>query len=299
MSGFDVAPLKVFIDGEIVAGPDAKISVFDHGLLYGDGIFEGLRLFSGSLFRVDDHLDRLTRSARSLKLELPMTREEIVGAIAATVTEAGLEDAHVRIVVTRGFGQPGLDPERCEQPTLIIMAYPFPPLLGDKPLRLLTTSIVRKAPRSVGAHIKSLNYLDSILAKQHARAAGADDAVMLDASGAVAECSSANLFAIDGDRLLTPTTRAALPGITRMTVIEAARDLGIEVVVGDIWPMELYAVDGIFVTGSGAGLASAREIDGRPLGTQDSELFAALRDAYYERTRRPEYSTRVSAASVT
>jgi branched-chain amino acid aminotransferase len=291
--GFDVSQLRVWVDGEIVSGPDARISVFDHGLLYGDGVFEGLRLFSGALFRVPDHLDRLERSCKALMLRPPLDRDVLLRAVIATVAASGLDDAHVRIVVTRGFGQPGLDPERCERASLLIMAYPFPPLLGTKPLRLMTSSIVRKAPRSVGAHIKSLNYLDAILAKQQANAAAADDAVMLDAAGAVAECTGANLFAIRGSALVTPTTRAALPGITRATVLELAGELGIEAVEADIWPMELYAADGIFVTGSGAGIAPAREIDGRALDTEQHPVFQAIAAGYRERTADARFRTPV------
>jgi branched-chain amino acid aminotransferase len=293
MSGFDPRDLCVYVNGEYVAGGDARVSAFDHGLLYGDGIFEGLRLFDGGLFRPRDHLARLANSARALMLDIPLDADELLAVMAQTVSRSALRDAHVRIVVTRGFGAPGLDPERCEGSTVIVMAYPFPPLLGQKPLRLLTSSLVRKAPRSLGAHVKSLNYLDSILAKQQAKKGGADDAIMLDPLGAVAECSSANLFMVSEGRLITPTTRAALPGITRRTVLELARELGIEAIERDIWPMELYIADGAFVTGSGAGVVPVAEIDGRPMGAADHELVARLRDAYRERTRDPRFRVEV------
>ena len=156
------------------------------------------------------------------------------------------------------------------------MAYPFPPMLGTDPLRLLIGSVVRKAPRSLGAHVKSLNYLDAIVAKQQAKAAGLDDAVMLDALGAVAECTSTNLFMVVDGVLVTPTTRAALPGITRRTVLELASELDIAVEERDIWPMELYVADAIFLTGSGAGIVPVGAVDGRPVATSEHPYPATL-----------------------
>lgn len=294
MSGFDPSGLSVYVDGEFVDGAQASVSVFDHGLLYGDGVFEGLRVFEGGLFRPRDHVARLRGSARSLMLDVPLADEELIEVALETVARCGLADAHVRIVLTRGFGTPGLDPWRCERPTLIVSAYPFPPLLGDQALRLMTSSVVRKAPRSVGAHVKSLNYLDAILAKQQARACDADDAIMLDSLGAVAECSATNLFLVMGDALVTPTTRAALPGITRRTLIEVATGLGLAVYERDIWPMELHLGEAAFVTGSAAGVVAVGEIDGRPYESEHP-LIAALRDGYLERTRDPGHRMEVSA----
>ena len=285
MSGFDPAGLTVYVDGEYVDGAEARLSVFDHGLLYGDGVFEGMRVFGGALFRPRDHLARLERSARSLGIEIPLGADDLLDVICEVVARSGLEEAHVRPIVTRGFGAPGLDPWRCERASVIVMAYPFPPMLGTDPLRLLIGSVVRKAPRSLGAHVKSLNYLDAIVAKQQAKAAGLDDAVMLDALGAVAECTSTNLFMVVDGVLVTPTTRAALPGITRRTVLEVASELGIAVEERDIWPMELYVADAIFLTGSGAGIVPVGAVDGRPVATSDHPYPATLTGAYRERTR--------------
>jgi branched-chain amino acid aminotransferase len=285
MSSFDPSGLVVYVDGDFVGGTEARLSVFDHGVLYGDGVFEGMRVFGGSLFRPLDHLARLERSARTIGLEIPLAPDELLDVIREVVVRSGLEDAHVRPIVTRGFGWPGIDPWRCERPSLVVMAYPFPPMLGTDPLRLTIGSVVRKAPRSVGSHVKSLNYLDAIIAKQQAKAGGLDDAVMLDHLGAVAECTSTNLFMILDGVLATPTTRAALPGITRRTIIELAPELGIPVVERDIWPMELYAADAIFLTGSGAGVVQVAEVDGRPIPTAEHPHVAALADGYRERTR--------------
>ncbi len=202
----------------------------------------------------------------------------------------------MRPVLTRGFGGPGVDPRNCPQQSLVVSAYPFPPFLGSDPIALVTSAIARKAPRSVGAHVKSLNYLDGILAKQAATAAGADDAVMLDISGAVAECTGANLFVIVDDRLITPTTRAALPGITRRTVLEIAAEEGIESEVRDVWPAELHCADGAFVCGSGAGIVPVGSFDGRPVSAPEHPLVRRIAAAYKAFTQRPEHRIEVYAA---
>jgi branched-chain amino acid aminotransferase len=286
---FDPAGLTVYLDGEYVDGAEATVSIFDHGFLYGDGIFEGMRLFDGSLFRPRDHLGRLARSARSLGLEIPLGEDELLDVMCEVIVRSDLRDAHVRPIVTRGIGMPGLDPARCERSSLFVAAYPFPPLLGSDPIRVLISSVVRKAPRSIGAHVKSLNYLDAILAKRQATAAGMQEAIMLDVSGAVAECSAANLFLVVDGTLVTPTTRAALPGITRKTVLEVAGEQGIPVEERDVWPMELYIADGIFATGSGAGIVLISEVDGNPVPTAGNPVVAALAEGYRARTRDPRY----------
>jgi len=289
MSDFDPSGLVVYVDGNYVDGSDARLSIFDHGVLYGDGVFEGMRVFEGSLFRPLDHLARLARSARTIGLEIPLSTEELLGVIRQVVVRSQLNDAHVRPIVTRGLGSPGIDPWRCERPSLVVAAYPFPPMLGTDPLRLLIGSVVRKAPRSLGSHVKSLNYLDAIVAKQQAKAAGLDDAVMLDHLGAVAECTSTNLFMLADGVLATPTTRAALPGITRRTILELAGELGIPAFERDIWPMELYAADAIFLTGSGAGVVPVAEVDGRAIPTLSHPHVAALANGYRARTRDERY----------
>ena len=288
-TSFDPAGLTVYVDGEYVDGAEARVSIWDHGLLYGDGIFEGLRLFDGSLFRPRDHLARLERSARSIGLELPLGEDELLDVICEVIVRSGLNDAHVRPIVTRGFGAPGVDPARCERSSLYVAAYPFPPLLGSDPIRVLISSVVRKAPRSLGAHVKSLNYLDAVMAKRQATAAGMQEAIMLDVLGAVAECTGANLFLVVDGVLVTPTTRAALPGITRRTVIELAAELGVAVEERDVWPMELYVADALFATGSGAGIVPIAEVDDVRLGTAGNPLAAALSDGYRARTRDPRY----------
>jgi branched-chain amino acid aminotransferase len=290
---FDPSGLTVYVDGAYVDGADARLPIWDHGVLYGDGVFEGMRLFAGSLFRPRDHLARLAASAKGLGLELPLAGDELLAVICEVIARSQLEDAHVRPIVTRGFGLPGLDPTRCERSTLVVAAYPFPPLLGSDPISVLVSSVVRKAPRSVGGHVKSLNYVDAILAKQQANAAGMGDAIMLDHLGSVSECTTANVFAVFGDTLVTPTTRSALPGITRRTVIELARERGTPVEERDVWPMDLYTADAVFATGSGAGIVPIAEIDGVSISTAGNPVFGAVLEAYREATRDPRFLLRV------
>lgn len=295
MSAFDPTDLVVYVDGEYVGGHEARVSVFDHGFLYGDGVFEGLRVFDGSFFRPRDHLARLARSARAISLDLPLGQDELLAVLAQVVHRSGLKDAHVRPLVTRGFGAPGMDPARAHQPSVVVAAYFFPPLLGEDALRLVTSSVVRKAPRSIGAHIKSLNYLDAILAKQQANAVRMDDAIMLDGQGAVAECTSTNIFAVFEGTLATPSTRAALPGITRRTILELARERSIPHEERDIWPMDLYGADAVFITGSGAGVVAVGEIDGRELATEAHPLFRELREAYLSATADSRFLVSVAS----
>jgi branched-chain amino acid aminotransferase len=281
MKPFDAyGSLAVSIDGQLVSGAAAAVSVWDHGLLYGDGCFEGMRLRRGLLFRPSEHLDRLHGSARALAIELPASDDEILARIAEVAAENELEDAHVRVLLTRGVGAPGLDPRRSERPSLIVFAYPLPPLLGDRPVRLIVSSIVRKTPRSMDARVKSLNYLDGILAKQQANAAGADDALMLDDAGVLAEATSTNVFVVRDSAVATPTTRAALPGVTRRTVIEILREAEIEVIERDVTWGEVYAADECLLTGSGAGIVAVAAVDGRELPGPPGPLTRLIRERY-------------------
>jgi branched-chain amino acid aminotransferase len=294
--GFDPSGLTAYVNGEYVNGGVASVSIFDHGFMYGDGVFEGMRLFDGGLFRPRDHLARLARSARTIGLELPLETEGLLAVIAEVVRRCDLRDAHIRPIVTRGPGGPGIDPRSCEAPSVIVSAYPFPPFLGAEPIRLMTSAIARKAPRSLGSHVKSLNYLDGIMAKQQAIACAMDDALMLDVSGAVAESTGANVFLIRDGGLVTPTTRAALPGITRRTVLEIAREEGIPAVEGELFPMDFYCADGAFVCGSGAGIVPVGSLDGRAVVEPLHPLVERLQSAYRERTRRADHRIEVYAA---
>src|SRR3954462_15449766 len=280
---FDTTGLVAYVNGDYKPLSEASVSIFDHGFLYGDGVFEGMRVFEGGLFRAQDHMARITRSARSLGIALPVDTDGIVDIIGEVVRRSDLRDAHVRPIITRGFGGPGIDPRLCPVPSMVVSAYPFPPFLDSDPTKLFTSAIVRKAPRSLGAHVKSLNYLDAIVAKQQAGELGLHDAVMLDSLGAVAECTGANLFIVVGETLHTPTTRAALPGITRRTVLEIAAEQGIATSERDVWPSELHCCDGAFVCGSGAGIVPIGSFDGRPVTEPDHPLIERIQDAYRER----------------
>jgi branched-chain amino acid aminotransferase len=288
---FDTSGLVAYVNGEYVDLAQASVSIFDHGFLYGDGVFEGMRVFDGGLFRAHDHMARLARSARTIGLKLPAGADELIDIIGEVVRRSDLRDAHVRPIITRGFGGPGIDPRLCPDPGLVVSAYPFPPFLGKDPIKLFTSAIVRKAPRSLGAHVKSLNYLDAIVAKQQAGELGMHDAVMLDSLGAVAECTGANLFLVVDDALVTPTTRAALPGITRRTVLEIAAEEGIEATERDVWPMELHCADGAFVCGSGAGVVPIGSFDGRPVTQPEHPVIKRVQEAYRARTRNADYRT--------
>lgn len=286
--------LYVFINGEFVRGADARISVWDHGLLYGDGVFEGIRAYSGGIFKLDAHLNRLADSARAIGLSLPLGLEDIREVIRETLQRNRLTDAHIRVLATRGVGRPGLDPRRCERASLVVMAYPFPPLLGDKPVRLISASIRRKSPYAIDARVKSLNYLDNILAKLQAIAAGADDAVMLDVDGCIAEATGENVFCAKNGILSTPLLTAALAGITRATVIDLAREMGYPVQERAMTLGDLYTADEVFLTGTGAEIVPVGEIDGRKISQgKVGKVTARISEAYQACVRSGEFLTRV------
>lgn len=283
--------LSVWIDGELRPPAQAAVSVWNHGLLYGDGVFEGIRLRDGALYRIDDHLARLRGSCHVLGLEMRFDHDTIVEAIASTARANGLRDAHVRIIATRGMGAPGIDPRRCPHSSLIILVYPFPPLLGSEPITLVVSSVARKAPRSVDAAVKSLNYLDSVLAKMQANAAGAGDALMLDGQGNVAEATGTNVFCVSNGVLRTPPLTAALPGITRRTVIELAEAAGIAVHVEPLTPGDVYLADEVFLTGTAAGIAPIAAVDGRAVPAAPGAMTQRLDVAYRTTWSEPRYTT--------
>jgi branched-chain amino acid aminotransferase len=259
--------LWVFLDGQLVKGADASISVWDHGLLYGDGIYEGIRAYNGRLFKLEAHLARLYDSAQALQLNVPLAPAQLAGAIIATLRANQLKDAHVRPVVTRGPGKPGLDPRRTVRSSLLVLASAAPPTFGDKPVRLLTAAIRRKAPLSIDGRIKSLNYLDNIMAKLQANAFGADDALMLDPSGFVVEATASNIFLVKDNRLATPELTAALPGITRQVVMERALQWFGPVQERPVSLADLYTADEVFIAGTASEIVAVGEIDGRVIGS--------------------------------
>ena len=290
----ELLALSIWRDGSIEPPERATVPVWDHAFLYGDGVFEGIRLRDGRLYRVDLHLARLARSSHLLGLELAYEPDQIVAAIGELAKANDLRDAHVRVVHSRGVGMPGIDPRRCPRSTMVIMAYPFPPLLGTDPVTLITSTIRRKAPHSVPAAAKSLNYLDSVLAKQQATAAGASDALMLDHDGRLAEATGANLFLIDDGRLRTPTTIAALPGITRRTIIELAGDMDIEVAEDRLVPADLALADEAFLTGTAAGIVPIGAVDAIAIANAPGPVTTAIDERYRATWTDPAYTTPIS-----
>ena len=262
--------LKVYINGRLVDKEDAKVSVYDHGLLYGDGVFEGLRSYSGKVFRLDRHLDRLYESARAIWLEIPIKQSDLAKAVNDTLRANSLEDAYIRLVVTRGAGSLGLDPNRTSDPQVIIITDKialYPAELYERGLDIITASTIRNHPAALSPRIKSLNYLNNILAKIEGLQAGCIEALMLNTKGEVAECTGDNIFLVRGGVLLTPPLDAGiLEGITRDAVIELARESKIEVRETALTKHDVYVADECFLTGTAAEVIPVVKVDGRMIG---------------------------------
>lgn len=262
--------MKVFLNGRIVPAAEAAISIFDHGLLYGDGVFEGIRSYGGKVFRMEEHLKRLEESARAIRLELPMTRREFDQAIYETLKANGVTDGYVRLVVTRGVGSLGLSPNRTECPSVFIIASQielYPRELYEKGMAIVSCSVIRNHPNAVSPRIKSLNYLNNILAKIEALDAGVYEAVMYNHQGFVAECTGDNLFVIRGGTVLTPpVTAGVLEGITRNAAIELVCKRSIPFREMNLTRHDLYVADECFLTGTAAEVIPVTKIDGRPVG---------------------------------
>jgi branched-chain amino acid aminotransferase len=262
--------MKIWIDGKIVDGREARIPVTDHGLLYGDGIFEGMRVYGGRVFRHEQHLARLASGARVLGLELPHSITEIKQIVESTVRAFGEREAYIRLVVTRGEGPLGVDPTTCPRATLFCIVATiklFSEEQRERGLDLITSSYRRPNADALDMRVKSLNYLGSVLAKLEARQRGADDALLLNAQGHIAEASVANLFVLRGQTLITPPgTDGCLEGITRRAVMQLASRIGLEPVERSIGRADLFAADEVFLTGSGAGVITVRSVDSRMVG---------------------------------
>jgi branched-chain amino acid aminotransferase len=279
--------MKVWIDGTVVNGNEARIPVTDHGLLYGDGVFEGIRVTAGRVFRLDAHLTRLEASARAIALEIPVDRSALRDIVLNTVRAHGQLEAYVRLLITRGEGELGIDPATCPQPRIVCIVDRVR-IYGEEQMARgidLATSSWRRPPADVlDTRVKSLNYLNSILARVEARRAGADEALLLNASGAIAEASVANVFAVrDGELRTPPTSDGALEGITRCTILDLAGGLGIPARECRLTRYDLFSAEEAFLTGSGAGLVPVRSLDGRTVGgTVPGPVFAKLRSAFAE-----------------
>ena len=260
----------VFMNGTLVSENDAKVSVFDHGVLYGDGVFEGLRSYGGQVFRLDSHIDRLWESAKAICLEIPMSKKEVSSAVNATLEANQLVDGYVRLVVTRGAGSLGLDPNRTSHPQVIVIADTitlYPREFYDKGLSIITASTQRTHSAALSPRIKSLNYLNNIMAKLEGLRAGCVEALMLNHKGEVAECTGDNIFVVRSGTLVTPPSDAGiLEGITRGAVIELAEAAKIDCQEKTLVRHDLYTADECFLTGTAAEVIPVVEIDSRSIG---------------------------------
>ena len=280
----------IFIDGKFYSQANAKISVFDHGLLYGDGIFEGIRFYNGRVFRLEEHLDRLWDSARSICLEVPMSKREMTEALLETVRQNDLRDGYIRLLVTRGVGNLGLNPAQCETPSVIIIAATitlYPEAMYQNGLTVVTVATRRTNPASLNPAVKSLNYLNNVMARIEANLAGADEALMLNDSGNVAECTADNVFVVKRGQIFTPPiTAGALRGITRSVVFEIAAELTVKITEADITRHDVFIADECFLTGTAAEIIPVIKADGRPIGNgKPGPITARMIARFRELTR--------------
>ena len=262
--------MLIYIDGEFLTSDEAKISVFDHGLLYGDGVFEGIRCYNGYVFKLDEHLERLYDSAKSLMLQIPIPIEAMRQNVLETLRRNQLREGYIRLIVTRGVGDLGLDPDKCPKPSVIIIADKitlYPKNYYENGLEIVTVSVRRNYPEAINPRIKSLNYLNNILAKIEAKQAGAVEALMLNNDGYVVECSGDNVFWVKNEIIVTPPAHIGiLEGVTRNSVIELAREAGFQVEERVFTRHDLYIADECFLTGTAAEVIPVVKLDQRVIG---------------------------------
>ncbi len=292
--------MLIYLDGKLVPKEEARISVFDHGFLYGDGVFEGIRVYDGNVFRLEQHIDRLYESAKTIAMKIPLTPEEMTRATLETVGANQQRDAYIRLVVSRGAGDLGIDPVKCRKPTVVIIVATialYPPELYEKGIGLITSSFRRIPMQCLDPRIKSLNYLNNILAKIEATRAGAPEAVMLNYSGRVAECTADNIFIVKSGGLKTPPLmEGALGGVTRGAVMDLAQEAGIPCVETRMGLHDLYNAAECFLTGTGAEIMPVNAIDGRKIGggragAVTTRLLGAFRKLRVEDGVRVTYDT--------
>jgi branched-chain amino acid aminotransferase len=276
----------IYVNGKYVPADEAAVSVFDHGFLYGDGVFEGIRAYGGRVFRLKEHVKRLFDSAQAIMLCIPMSQDEMAEAILETLRKNNLKDAYIRPIVTRGVGDLGLDPNKCCASTVLIIAVEWGAMYGDLyevGLTAVTVTVRRNSPDSLPPNTKSLNYLNNIMAKIEANIKGGNEAIILDAQGRISEGSGDNIFVVKDGKVFTPYTINNLKGITREAVIDLARARDIEVLERDLGLFDLYTGDEVFVTGTAAEVAPVTRVDGRIIGGGKpgpitKELMAAFRE---------------------
>lgn len=294
--------MLIYLDGKLLPREQAKVSVFDHGVLYGDGVFEGIRVYDGNIFRLKEHVDRLYESAKTIYLEVPMSPEELTKATVDTVVANGMRDAYIRLVLTRGVGDLGIDPGSCPKPTVFIIVSTislYPREFYEKGIPLVTASTRRIPIECLDPRIKSLNYLNNILAKVEARRAGVPEAVMLNGSGRVAECTADNIFVVKNGELKTPClTEGVLPGVTRGAVLELGQRAGLKTLETALGLYDLYNADECFLTGTGAEIVPVTFIDGRQVGTgMPGATTMKLLDMFRELRVRDGYKVVYDAAA--
>lgn len=277
--------MRIYLNGKLVPESKAKISVFDHGLLYGDGVFEGIRAYNGRVFMLDEHIDRLYRSAQAIAMKIPLTKAQMARAVVKTCAANRIKNGYVRLVVTRGVGELGLNPYLCKEPQVIIIAAAiqlYPKKLYETGMAIVTVGTTRNHTEAVNPRIKSLNYLNNVLAKIEAINSGVMECILLNGQGYVAEASGDNVFVIRGDTLLTPPSWCgALEGITRQVVMQLAPEHGLKVKEEVLTRYDLYTADEVFLTGSAAEIISVVDIDRRVIGTgQPGVLTRRLCEAF-------------------
>jgi branched-chain amino acid aminotransferase len=281
---------KVYINGKLFEKSEAKVSVFDHGLLYGDGVFEGIRAYSGRVFRLQQHVDRLYESAKGIHLQIPISREAMADAIRQTLASNKLTDAYIRVVITRGAGSLGLDPRKTTDPQVIIITDHialYPAELYDHGLKIITAATTRNHPNAVNPRIKSLNYLNNILGKIEATQAGCLEALMLNHKGELAECTGDNVFVVQHGQIHTPSADSGiLEGITRAAVIELAREAGYNVIERTMDRLDVFKAEECFLTGTAAELIPVVECDGRVIGNgRPGPITRELRERFHALVR--------------
>ena len=289
--------LLVYIDGKFYPKSEAKVSVYDHGLLYGDGVFEGIRAYNGIVFKLKEHIDRLYKSAHPIFLKIPLTKAELTEAVLETLKKNNLTDAYIRLVVTRGVGDLGLDPRKCPKPTVIIITEPtlvlHSPEKLEKGISTVITWVRRNSVDAATHELKSLNYLNSILGKIEANNSGVDEAICLDKTGFVCEGVGENIFIVRDSKLLTPPlSSGALDGITRAFVIKLAKKMGIEVIERNITPNELFTADEAFFTGTAAEVAPIHDVNGRVIGAgKQGPVTKRIMQEFEKATKDPNEGT--------
>jgi branched-chain amino acid aminotransferase len=282
--------LKIYIDGNFHDQAEAKISVFDHGLLYGDGVFEGIRFYNDRVFRLDEHIDRLWDSALAIALDIPMSKSELVAATLETIRQNDLHDGYIRLIVTRGVGSLGLSPDSCRRPSIIIISATialYPEELYHKGLTMVTCSTRRTPPGALSPRVKSLNYLSNILGKLEAQNAGAGEGLMLNEQGYVSECTGDNIFIVKKGAISTPHLNSGiLAGVTRAVVFELAEKLGIRAIEKELIRYDIYTADECFLTGTAAEVIPAVQLDRRLIGNgQPGPITLQLIESFRELTR--------------